>query len=333
MLKVVTYKLFTGRNNHLQKYRKVLPSIIQPQLNQSGPSRVNHQSIPLLFLYEENVLYLEQHGSFPRPSSPHISVSSLLFSHSGVNVISCDMRKHVLCLSGLCKSSADSPLLTPLLPQKSLSPTSLSPLPHICCAYEHQNAIRPSKTPLVPWLAGASHRGCALWALPAPNIAHHWASAPAVVKNKPQKEPFLRRNIGTWKTDRTTGADNTRQNTITLHPVTVGHCNCLRQRRDGGGSGCGRGGGRGGTAGANGVMSYGRPEWQLVNWGGLADQIKCINSRKWISRAVSVMAISNEAKCKWGRKRVVKTFKLTIKGWWSVGQWPSISPLITFMWN
>lgn len=86
---------------------------------------------------------------------PHICLL-LLFSHSGVNVISCDMRKHVLCLSGLCYSSADSPLLTLLLllPQTSLSPTTLSPLPHIRCAYEHQNAIRPSKTPLVPWLVG-----------------------------------------------------------------------------------------------------------------------------------------------------------------------------------
>ena len=85
---------------------------------------------------------------------PHICLL-LLFSHSGVNLISCDMRKHVLCLSRLCQSSADShrlTLLLLLLPQNVLSPTTLVPLPHIRCVYEHQNAIRFSKTPLVPRL-------------------------------------------------------------------------------------------------------------------------------------------------------------------------------------
>lgn len=45
-------------------------------------------------------LSLDQCGSFSHSSWPH--VCSLLFSHSGVNVISCDMKKHVLCLSGPC---------------------------------------------------------------------------------------------------------------------------------------------------------------------------------------------------------------------------------------
>lgn len=52
------------------------------------------------------------------------------------------------------QSSADSP--PPLSPPKwPLSHLLVSPLtpPHIRCAYEHQNAIRASKTPLVPRLA------------------------------------------------------------------------------------------------------------------------------------------------------------------------------------
>lgn len=200
----------------------------------------------------------------------------LLFSHSGVDVISCDMRKHVLCLSWPGRSSAVSPPSSP--PSPKHPPPSC-----FLCVYEHQNAIRPSKTPLVPGLAGptvAVHSqpsGRWLFLTTGPLLQPLWKIPPPK-----KKQPFLRRNPGKWKTDRTTGADNTRQNTITLHQVTVGHCNCSRQQRDGGG--CGSGGlvWRG-VASANGVMSYETPEWQLVNWEGLADQIKCINVRKWIS--------------------------------------------------
>lgn len=51
-----------------------------------------------------------------------------------------------LPLTVLCWLSSTSP--------KTASLSLPLHLPHILCAYEHQNAIRPSKTPLVPWLAG-----------------------------------------------------------------------------------------------------------------------------------------------------------------------------------
>lgn len=124
------------------------------------------------------------------------------------------------------QSSADSP---------SPGPKTASPAPP-CLPFltpsvlKHQNAIRPFKTPLVPWLAGP--RTTVVHS--ETSIEHHRASAPVVVKNKTYKELFLKKNIGKWKTDGTSGAANIRENTITPHPVTVGHSNCLRQWRDGG---------------------------------------------------------------------------------------------------
>lgn len=187
----------------------------------------------------------------------------------------------------VCQNSA-SPLLTVLywLSFSSFSkpldppPLQLPPPPHIRCAYEHQNAIRPSRTPLVPWPVGlhtevVHSEPRELWLLltDGPQLRPLW-------ENKTPKEPFWRKNVEKWKTDGTTGADNTRQSTIMQHLATVEGCNCLRQ---------GRGMGvevEGAEVACWPLMEWCHmktPEWQLVNRGGLADQIKCINSRKWPS--------------------------------------------------
>lgn len=303
-------------------------TLVKVFLSQNGPNCVN--GVPS-FLDWKSSLISGRTWKFPSCIlGPHLCLLPVHFPLWS----KCNQLWHVktrpLSVRTLLVLLSVPPLPPPKCPLSHL-PISL-PTPHPPTSAVLMNIKMPLGPPKHLWSHG--WRGLALWSctLSSP-IAHHWASAPAAVKNKPQKEPFLRKNIRKWKTDRTTGEDNTRQNTITPHPMTVGHCDCYRQRRDGGGSRCGRGGGWGGTVGANGVMSYQAPEWQLVNWGGLADQIKGINSRKWTSRAAPEMAISNEAKCKWRRKEVVKTLKLTIKGWWSARQWPSISSLITFMWN
>lgn len=56
------------------------------------------------------------------------SSSPALFSHSGVKVISCDMRKHVLCLSVLCRLPSSASLLRPHQTQ-CLLPTPPPPPP------------------------------------------------------------------------------------------------------------------------------------------------------------------------------------------------------------
>lgn len=133
------------------------------------------------------------------------------------------------CFPSFLSSSPKTPWPPPLLPC-------------ILCVYEHQNAIRPSKTPLVPGLVGptvAAHSqpsGRWLFLTTGPLLQPLW-------KITGEKSHSWEKNTGKCKTDRTTGADNTRQNTITLHQVTVGHCNCLRQQRDGGGGNCRIGGG------------------------------------------------------------------------------------------
>lgn len=171
---------------------------------------------------------------FPRSST--LCCLVLLFVHSGADVISCDMRKHVLCPSWPNQSSAVSP---PSYPPPPKHPEH--PLPCILCVYEHRNAIRPSKTPLVPGLVGptvAVHSQPPwrwLFLTTGPLLQLLW-------KITPEKSHSWGKNTRKCKTDRTTGADNTRQNTITLHQVTVGHCNCLRQQRDGGGGNCRVGG-------------------------------------------------------------------------------------------
>lgn len=95
------------------------------------------------------------------PSSP------ALFSHSGVKVISCDMRKHVLRLSVLCWLPSSASLDLPHQTQCLLPPPTPPATPtQIRRAYKHQNAIRPSKTPPVPRLAGPLPSGPALLSSP-----------------------------------------------------------------------------------------------------------------------------------------------------------------------
>lgn len=135
--------------------------------------------------WEEHPLSVERQRF---PCSSTLCCLVLLFPHSGVDVISCDMRKHVLCLSWPDQSSAFSP------PSSLPSPKRPDLHPPACflCVYGHQNAIRPSKTPLVPGLVGptvAAHsQPSGRWL-----FSHHWAFATAFVKNNPRKEPFLRK--------------------------------------------------------------------------------------------------------------------------------------------
>lgn len=230
------------------------------------------------------------------PRSATLCCPVLLFFHSGVDVISCDMRKHVRCPSWPDPSSAASP---PLYPPPPNHPDH--PLPCILCVYEHQNAIRPSQTPLVPALVGptvAVHSqpsGRWLVLTTGPLLQPLWKITPKKSLSWGKILGSVRRIEQLGKHNNVASGDS---RTSQLLKAAEG-----RWRR-------GRVGGRvgwGSVASANGVMSYETPEWQLVNWEGLADQRKSINCRKWISPAGPEMAVSNEAQCKWRRKRVVKT--------------------------